>query len=303
MDNRVLRFSLLGMLLLSNFCCAGRDIRLRESSFPKSKAKRSLQFIGFIGGGILERPLGLTTDLLGNIYIADGGDYRIKKFDPQGKLLQETEGYGGGRSRFSHPVDVSFGGDLRLYVLDGLNGEVQALDRDLGFLFSLGKGSGEGSLLSFPSGLASDKSGRIFVIDSRQDGLFLLASGGEFKNLYSATGFLLKPTDIAVDPQGKIYVTDGRGKLKAFDFVGGLIGSMGQEILTDPVGVATDEAGNIWVTDRSFRSILLFSPQGELMEKFLLSFPPGKLEISPPDKVLWVIDQSGARVAGYQIDQ
>jgi len=299
--NKFLKSLLLCVLLLTALNCAGTNIRL--GSLSEHRVPGRLKFIGFIGEGSLKRPLGLTTDPWGNLYIADSGDNRVKKFDSQGMLLDETEGYGQGGGRFSHPVDLSFGGDLKLYLLDGLKGEVQALDRDLGFLFSIGKGSEGDSPLSFPSGLALDRSGRIFVIDSRQDGLFLLSPEGEFQRFYSPSGTILKPMDIAVDSQDRIYVTDGTGRLLVFDFVGALIGTIGEGILIGPMGVAIDGAGNIWVSEQPSRSIFLFSPQGELMEEYPLPFPPGKLEISPTDKKLWVVDQSEARVAVYQIGQ
>ncbi len=301
MRSKLLKFSLLSILLLSNFYCAGTNIRLGSLSEQRDPGR--LKFIGFIGEGSLKRPLGLTTDPWGNLYIADGGDNRVKKFNSQGVLLDETEGYNREGGRFSHPVDLSFGGNLKLYVLDGLKGKIQVLDRDLGFLFSIGKGSEGDSPLSFPCGLASDRSGRIFVIDSHQDGLFLLSPEGEFQRFYSPSGTHLKPTDIAVDPQAKIYVTDGTGRLLVCDFAGTFLETIGEGILIEPMGVATDGSGNIWVADQSARSIFLFFPQGELMEKFPLPFPPGKLEISPIDNKLWVVDQSEARVAAYQIGQ
>jgi len=243
----------------------------------------------------------LTFDPWGNLWVADGGDNRVKEFSPSGTLLAEKEAYTEGK--LSHPVDLSFGEDLKFYLLDGLNQEVQVFNRDLGFLFSIGKGSEGDSPLSFPCGLALDRSGRIFVIDSHQDGLFLLSSEGKFKHFYPPCGILLKPTDIAVDPQAKIWVTDGTGKLLTWDFAGTLLGTSGEGILIVPVGVAIDEAGNVWVADRSSQAIFLFSPQGELMDRFPLPFPPGKLKVSPSNKKLWVVDQSEAKLAVYQIAQ
>ncbi len=294
MLSKLLKSSLFGVLLL--FGCAGTNLRVGPP--PRPGAQVGWEFLGFIGEEHLKRPLGLTTDPWGNLYVADGGDYRIKKFNPEGVLIGETEGWG--EEKLFHPVDLSFGWDLKLYVLDDLHLEVQALDKDLGFLFSLGGEPTENPRLSFPSGLALDGSGRIFVIDSHQDGLFLLSSNGEFKQFHSTPHVLLKPTDVAIGPGSQIWVTDGTGRLLAFDRFGTLIGTMGEGTLAEPVGVAIDEDNGIWVADRSHHSIFLFSHRGSI-ERFPLTFSPGKLEISSVIRALWVVDQSEAKVAKYKI--
>lgn len=85
-------------------------------------------------------------------------------------------------------------------------------------------------------------------------------------------GVLRQPRDVAVGPDGSIYVADfGNSRIQKFtsDLTvqmawGGKGGAFGQ--FNEPCGVAVDSEGNVWVADTFNGRIQKFSDQGELVD-------------------------------------
>jgi sugar lactone lactonase YvrE len=81
-----------------------------------------------------------------------------------------------------------------------------------------------------------------------------------------------RPTNIAVAPNGELYVADGYGNCRVHRFTadGQLIQSWGEPGTGPgqfhlPHGIAVDESGQVWVTDRENDRIQVFSPGGEFL--------------------------------------
>jgi hypothetical protein len=63
-------------------------------------------------------PLGLTLDQHGRVFVVDGGNSRIEKFDSTGKFLMKFGGYGSADSQFIGPVDLAIDSAGNIYVVD-----------------------------------------------------------------------------------------------------------------------------------------------------------------------------------------
>lgn len=147
---------------------------------------------GFSGDGgpaaeaLLRAPEAVAVDTDGNLYIADGGNDRVRRVDAGTGLITTVAGGGkkqpgvkprpAGEVTFGRPVELAIGRDGILYVSDNPNNRVVAVDVVEGMAWVLaGTGtagfSGDGgpatsATLHHPTGIAVDSTGRILISDS-----------------------------------------------------------------------------------------------------------------------------------------
>jgi len=187
--------------------------------------------IGEDESGALALPIGLDADRNGNIYVADGTARQIMIYNRNGKFLRTI----GGTSWFHRPLGVAVDADgLRLYVVDS-------------------------------GGVLSDEH-RVRVFDA-QTGKHLF----DFGKRGTMPGEFNLPQDVAVAPDGSVYVVDGANfRVQKFQRDGTLIsvfGTIGRQggQFSRPKEVAVDSHGNVYVVDAAFGNFQIFSPQGQLL--------------------------------------
>jgi hypothetical protein len=97
-----------------------------------------------------------------------------------------------------------------------------------------------------------------------------------------------RPTDVAWDAAGNIFVSDGYGnsRVAKFDRNGVFIKSWGSRgtapgQFNTPHSIATDAAGNIYVGDRGNRRIQVFNNNGEFKTQYINVGAPWAVCISP----------------------
>jgi uncharacterized protein (TIGR03437 family) len=144
-------------------------------------------------GASLGFPIGVTVDLSGNIYIADGDNARIRKVTPGGIISTVA---GNGRGGFSGdggpalsasiniPSDVAVDGAGNLYIADAGNNRVRKVDTTGTISTIAGTGtdgySGDGGIstqaaLNYPWSLTADPSGNIYISDRVNNRVRLIA--------------------------------------------------------------------------------------------------------------------------------
>jgi DNA-binding beta-propeller fold protein YncE len=153
------------------------------------------------GEGELLRPAGLAVDKNDNLIVADSGNNRLQVFTGEGKFLAQ---YGRGGSRegeFNQPWGVTVDNQGNIYVADWKNHRIQKLSPEGRFLMQLGE-------YGTPP---IDKNA--FAVTYLGPYISSLQPEG-----YPKAGLLNHPTDVAVDPDGDIYVTDwGNHRVSIFD--------------------------------------------------------------------------------------
>ncbi|MBV8842441.1 MAG: hypothetical protein JO307_06485 [Bryobacterales bacterium] len=202
--------------------------RVRRATFGSSATTRTIAGQGtaaFTGDNVLatfsalNKPRGVAIDPSGNIYVADTDNNRIRKIDSHG-IITTVAGTGvpgfsgdGGpatRAQLNSPRGIALDASGNLYIADYLNSRVREIVN--GTITTIAGGvspvfgyGGDGSLgtqavLNFPSAVAVDNAGNVYIADTQNNAIRLLTptaappaikkggvqSAGEFGAFFSA---------------------------------------------------------------------------------------------------------------------
>ena len=214
--------------------------------------------------------IAIAVDSYGNIFIADAGNNRIQKFSSSGAYLGKFGTYGTGNGQFDSPSGIAFDSYGNVFVTDSNNNRIQKFSSSGTYLGKFGTyGTGNGQF-NYPFGLAIDSSDNIYVTDNTR--VQKLNSSGTYLSSYSS---ILKPSGVAVDNMGWIYVADFvYNNVKVFGSSGTLLYTIGTTgygngQFNSPKGVATDSSGNfLYVADTDNNRIQILSYNGTYIGQF-----------------------------------
>ena len=82
---------------------------------------------GSMAWGLLDTPIDVAADSLGNVYVIEYNKHRISKFDSSGKFIQFIGGYGSACNQFYNPRQLTIYNN-EIYVADYLNLRVVVVD-------------------------------------------------------------------------------------------------------------------------------------------------------------------------------
>lgn len=103
----------------------------------------------------------------GQLYVVDGGNFRVQVFDKNGKYVKHFGGLGRQLGNFARPKEVATDREGNVYVADAAYGNFQIFNADGELLMFVGDRSeqeGPGKYM-LPSGIAVDDDGRIYFVD------------------------------------------------------------------------------------------------------------------------------------------
>ena len=135
---------------------------------PDGKVLLTLGKAGVAGNGNDEfnEPSAVIVGKNGDIFVADGHgpntNMRIVKFDKNGKFIKTWGHKGTAQGEFDVPHCLAFDSKARLFVCDRNNNRIQVFDQDGTFIEQY-------TQYSRPSGIAIDKHGMIYVVDSESN--------------------------------------------------------------------------------------------------------------------------------------
>jgi len=228
---------------------------------------------GFSGDGgpaaaaLLNQPYGLALDLLGNLYVADLGNARVRKISPDGTIHTVA---GGGQTvpggnvsapalsvELLEPRNIAAGADGSFYISDFAANTVYRVS-PTGILSTLaGNGnagfSGDGSTamlaqLRAPAGLATDAAGNVYIADSGNNRVREVSHG-----VISTVFSVAAPTGVAINDAGTLYIASPIYFGTQFKGIAGL---------TPCRDVALDASGNAYVTEDQF--VRKLAPSGAI---------------------------------------
>lgn len=202
------------------------SLALHEAGFPGA------------GPGELLAPRDMTIGPDGTIFVLDSGNQRVQAFTPDGTLLHEFGGPGAGPGQFSAEGQGPWGiaaDEEFVYVADTWNHRIQKFTHDGDFVMSFGQ--------------AGD------ISQAADQGL----------------GLFFGPRDIALLEDGRLLVTDtGNHRVQIMDRNGNFLGQIGGQngmsggslgFFYEPVGVAVDPNGFVYVTDTWNGRVQQFTPE------------------------------------------
>jgi streptogramin lyase len=100
-----------------------------------------------------------------------------------------------------------------------------------------------------------------------------VSSTGEVDKIWGRLGLedgkFQKPRAACIDAQGRIYVVDMTARIQVFDEDGNFIRSWTSpdHSIGRPSGLSIDRKGRLLVSDTHYYQLLIYSPEGELVEK------------------------------------
>ncbi|MBN1998310.1 NHL repeat-containing protein [candidate division KSB1 bacterium] len=218
--------------------------------------------------GEFRLPQGISTDINGNVYIADTGNNRIQKFDAMGNLISFIGGFGWSSEQFNRPTDIYAERGLNVFVADYENNRIEMYDKDLNYISSFYSNSSldEKLQFKFPKSIASSIHNDLFIIDTENTRVLKLNSSREpefsFADFDWGEGNLIEPEQIFLTRDDQILVTDrGDQAIKVYDYYGNYLNNIRQE-LVNPCGITISDNNVIYVTDVELDKILAFDISG-----------------------------------------
>ncbi len=218
-------------------------------------------------------PGGITIDEDGNIYVTDTWRYRIEKFDPTGKFLlawgsgQDTKG----QPDLNQQYATSFYGPRsivydraagELYITDTGNRRVVVYDKQGQFKRQFGSSGNGPAQFNEPVSLAISPDGKVYVADARNNRIQVLDKQGTYLSQIAVPSWkeaVLSEPYLTFDPQGNLYASDpSNATILRFDPTGKPLDSIGPASglpLINPVGLAFDATGNLYIVDARRNSV------------------------------------------------
>lgn len=219
-------------------------------------------------------PHGLAVDSKGKLYVADGKVGAIFIIDPE---TRDTELIKNGKdANFKLIVGLAIDDTDRLFVSDAGTRSILVFGPKHKAEVAIHEG------LNVPAGMAIDTENRfLYVADIEADQVLVydvdtfkllrrIGTGGKNHTL-NTPGDFAKPTGVAVDSDGNLYVADMlNARIEVFDADGNFIRAFGKRgdgpgYFAMPKAVAVDCDGHIWVTDSIQNRVQLYSQEGQLL--------------------------------------
>jgi len=226
----------------------------------------------------LIRAYGVAVDSKGRIYAADQGVGAVFVFDPKAKAVEMIRN--GKEAHFGLINGLAIDDDDRLFVSDSKLHRILVLNATHQQQASVGM-----DVLVNPGGIAIDRENRLLYVADAGNDTVVVFDADSFKQLrnlgkpskkHTSTdpGTFSLPTNVAVDSDGNVYVTDTfNNRVEMFDADGEFISQFGKNgdgpgEFERPKGIAVDGDGHIWVVDAAQDRVKVFDREGRLLIYF-----------------------------------
>ena len=267
----------------------------------KSKAVRAIRF---------DRPWGIAVTKNGRRLVRDAGFAGLAVMDSARRALtiEEPKGYS---PAGSYDVAVDRGGRILTakwhdgpepkYGFAVQNDRFKALFEHLG---AAGSGNGE---FRQPMGIGADSAGNIYVADTGNNRIQRFTREGKFSAMIGE-GELRLPMKVAFDRADRLYVADsGNNRVAVFEKTETDRYTLSRSIIgmKEPVYVAVDRNGNVFVSANRVAGVHMYGPDGKEKWKYegdALAHLSGPRGLALDDRGnLLIVDEASLRVLSVRI--
>jgi uncharacterized protein (TIGR03437 family) len=241
---------------------------------------------------LLDRPLGVAADALGDWFVADTANSRVRQAQPGGNLFTIAgngnasyfgDGSAATKGSVNQPEGVAVDSLGNVYIADTLDQAVRKVAPNGVITTLAGNGSpgysGDGgpanqARLNQPRGVAVDAGGNVYVADTGNNQVRRIDKQGTITTV-DTSGALVDPRGVAVDRAGNLYIADTGNRLVRRVSPGALVTTIAgngtccysgdgdlalNARLNQPWGIAVDGNGNVYVADPLNNAVRMLSP-------------------------------------------
>ena len=278
------------LVLLAGACAAPLHKREPPVFFPPSPELPRIQYLTFFTGVKdieeqssfdrfvvgekqdvkVDKPYGVAV-YDGKIYVCDT-NASVAVFDLKHKTFTALKG-AVGPGKLIQPVNISIEPDGTKYVADPIRGQIVAFDRNDDYRRAYGAPGAWRPVDAVPFEdwlYVADVGNGVVKVFDKQSGDVIKTIGDKG----DPSERLSRPTNLAFDPEGYLYVTDvGRFQVLKFDRDGhfkATFGKLGDNLghFARPKGIALDREGHLYAVDASFNNVQIFNKEGRLLMFF-----------------------------------
>lgn len=244
--------------------------KLSGSAEPLGEGRRELRYHApecwakLPAGWSLTEVAAVAVDSQDRLFAFDRGEHPVMVFDRDGMMLTTW-----GENLFVRPHGITIGPDDAVYCTDDVGHTVRKFSPDGSLLMTIGN-----------AGQPSDTG----------------ATSIDFRTIRRSGPPFHYPTNVALSPQGEIYVSDGYGNARVHKFApdGRLLLSWGEPgdgsgQFRVPHGIAVRGDGTIWVADRENSRVQIFTADGAFIDQWINVARPCQVTFDG-DGNLWVAE-------------
>jgi DNA-binding beta-propeller fold protein YncE len=244
--------------------------------FEAQSDVEKVRLVGMKKPGRLGRPVGLAIDANDNLYVSDAIAHKIVVYGPDHEVVSAIGKY----AKLERPAGITIDNQRRRLIIADVGAhDIKVYGLDGEFLFSFGERGAGDSQFNFPTNVAVDELGRIYVVDSMNNRVMIFDSEGNFISKFGqvgrVAGSFARPKGIALDSEGHIYVVDSAfDNVQIFRDDGQLLLSFGEfgaepGSFQLPAGIYIDGADRIYVSDQYNRRVQIFQYLKETPEELV----------------------------------
>lgn len=239
-----------------------------EAGIAKSYWRRAVELIAGADQKQIVKPYGVLYDDAGRLFVADPGQGVVHVMDTRNGSYSTIAG--SGEYRLISPIALAQDEKGGLFITDSAGNAIYRYDIAARTMTPFLRGLGR------PTGIAYNRKNkllyvsetnynRVLAIDENGNQRLAIGGGDSVEALFN------RPTDVAVDDRGRVYVTDPLNyKIKIFSAEGLLLrefGDMGDAPgqFNKPKGIAVDRDGRIYVCDSLLDAVQIFDDNGQFI--------------------------------------